>query len=58
MTTTIEITYACGCTYAVPTTLADDQSALRHATLVDTITVLIDTQHDAACPHPIGKAQP
>lgn len=40
----------CGHTYTVPTTLREDQSALRHAALVDTIGALVDAQHERECP--------
>lgn len=50
--TTVKIEYDCPsqCTYTVPTTLHDDQTALRHATLVDTLAALVDVQHEQDCP--------
>lgn len=52
MLTTVEIDYDCGnnCHYAIPTTLRDDQSALRSATLIDTLAALADAQHERECP--------
>ncbi len=50
MTTTVTITYDCGATYKIPTTIPATGSALHHATTVDTVTALVDAQH--AADHP------
>lgn len=48
--TTITIEYdGCDCRYEVPTTLAEDQSALRNSALVDTLVALVDAQHESVC---------
>lgn len=56
--TTVTVDYDCPnlCTYTIPTTLNGDQSALRHASLIDTLTGLADTQHDRECPHTTTEA--
>ncbi|MFE7871646.1 hypothetical protein ACFUYE_15000 [Micromonospora humida] len=55
---TVTVDYDCpnACRYTIPTTLVGDQSALRHATLIDT---LADAQHDRECPvlHTAGVGQ-
>lgn len=49
--TTVDIEYdECGCRYRFPTALADNQSVLHHAELVDTLGMLADSMHDAECP--------
>ncbi|MFJ8690219.1 hypothetical protein [Micromonospora wenchangensis] len=50
--TTVTVDYDCPtrCTYTIPTTLAGDQSALRHASLIDTLGMIADAQHDRECP--------
>ncbi len=50
MTTTVTIEYECGAVYEIPTTIPAAGSALHHATTVDTVTALVDTQH--AADHP------
>jgi len=52
--TTVTIDYDCpnACRYSIPTTLADSQSALSNAPLVDTLAALVDAQHDRECPTP------
>jgi hypothetical protein len=51
MTTTVAVTYdCCHDTYQAPTTIPDDGSALRHATTVDTVMLVLDLQH--AVNHP------
>ncbi len=56
--TTVTIDYDCTnrCTYSIPTTLAGDQSALRHASLIDTLAALADAQHERECPHATTEA--
>jgi hypothetical protein len=54
--TTVTVDYdPCGCTYTIPTSLSGDQSALRHAPLIDTLTALADAQHQRECPTPAAE---
>lgn len=51
--TTVTIDFDCpnACRYDIPTTLRDDQMALRHAPLIDTLDQLAQAQHERECPH-------
>jgi hypothetical protein len=46
---TIEFEYDCGYKIKYPTTMAEDSSILYNATLVDTLTISADAEHDANC---------
>ncbi len=51
MTTRITVDFdCCSATYTAPTTIPASGSALRHATTVDTVLLLIEAQH--AADHP------
>lgn len=49
--TYVTIEYDCvnKCTYEIPTTLNETQSGLHHASLIDTLLMLMDAQHAQEC---------